>query len=1102
MNRPRPTSSPLDPLRLFGVTLTCLAGLAVQAFASDVTVLGPKRYVRQPGAPTVVTDTFAAARGAATIEINNGTLAGGSRVSSAAIVLNGRQILGPADFNQRRFNFQVPVRLEATNTLSVSIRSAPGSYLAIRVVQDAVFTTPFREDVPAWAHPDLAVSSLTVEPDRCDPGQQVAFRAVVANIGTAPAGSAEVAFEIDGQVVARVPIDSLGSGVVKTVSATWTAAGPGRHEVTAALLFPPDGIDRSAHNDWARGAVRVSGLPLAEVEYTVESDPGPPVPGEPATFSVEVRNAGFTTLADLHVGLYLDDVPLPAQAGPSAAATSVPRLDALPCPPLADSCYRPDVIIPVLDAGERTRVKFVWAAAAPGEFVVKVRSFTPAAEVTLVGALFTAFLPIADTTTLYDGSLPDQWTSLGPTIIAQTGAGGRMDSIAVHAASGRIYASSPFTGVWRLDPGGAWQPKGDKLARTVIPTVAVDPGNADVVYAAAADWNRPADMIIKSVDGGTTWRPFTTGLPGHVRKLVVRRTASGGVLMYAATTGGVLRYCASDPLQVSAPAPDWYTSVTGNIWDMVVHPTVPGIVYVVRLAPFKKVAANGAEQTLDLPLDIMRTGNGQTGTQGNLDWTDVSPFAFGGSLSSVTIDLSRSKPTFLFAALLHPPTSGKPAGYLLVYSSQNEGTGGTWSFEFQRDGSDAESYYNPFIRVHAKYPNIVYYGGIKLYRAASTMFGWYSEKVPTVHDDQRELQFAPNGDDYFALTDGGLFLGNIGSNTGFDVMTSLNQGLRTHLIHDFDVSPSDPSIMIAGTQDNGTIRYLPDLSWKELRGGDGLASLIAPGKNQVMYSQHQFLFDTRRSDDGGATWASYPDSSIVGLKETPGAGTIDTKFLAVDPGSTAHIMAPGLTTQVSFDSGRTWAPDPYLDDPLNGVLNGQVTHFQFLWDGSNYLFGTDQGQVWFRKSAGGGGIWILDDVPGTTVKRVVRAPASSTLAFVLAERRADQRIKRFSYDGLFGAWSMQNMTGDLPVVHLFGNADFKLNAIAADPCGSANVVYVGTDKGVFRGELGISDYAWKPYNLGLPLVPVTKLIPISGTGELRAATYGRGVWSVKTSCSW
>ncbi len=64
----------------------------------------------------------------------------------------------------------------------------------------------------------------------------------------------------------------------------------------------------------------------------------------------------------------------------------------------------------------------------------------------------------------------------------------------------------------------------------------------------------------------------------------------------------------------------------------------------------------------------------------------------------------------------------------------------------------------------------------------------------------------------------------------------------------------------------------------------------------------------------------------------------------------------------------------------------------------------------------------------------------------------------------------------------------------------ANVAYVGTDRGVFRGEAPYEGgiWSWKPYNDGLPLVEVRDLLVDPTSKELRAATWGRGAWTVIT----
>ncbi|HJQ20507.1 MAG TPA: hypothetical protein VJ867_09185 [Gemmatimonadaceae bacterium] len=121
------------------------------------------------------------------------------------------------------------------------------------------------------------------------------------------------------------------------------------------------------------------------------------------------------------------------------------------------------------------------------------------------------------------------WTHLG---LEQTH---HIGKIAVHptdpnvvfvAAIGKLYAANPERGVFRSRDGGrTWtRVLGDENVGAV--EVVIDPTNPRVVYAGLwntrrppwftyAPTNGPGGGLFKSVDGGTTWRRLTRGLPAE-----------------------------------------------------------------------------------------------------------------------------------------------------------------------------------------------------------------------------------------------------------------------------------------------------------------------------------------------------------------------------------------------------------------------------------------------------------------------------------------------------------------------------------------------------------------------------------------------------------
>jgi hypothetical protein len=110
-----------------------LFGAFCSAFAVEVTLLGPKQYLRKNGSPTKYSDTFPGKIGQGTLTLKNGEQTGTKRISSAIVKVNGIQIFGANSFAHNTYDLEAPVTLQESNIISVELRSAPGSYMAIRV---------------------------------------------------------------------------------------------------------------------------------------------------------------------------------------------------------------------------------------------------------------------------------------------------------------------------------------------------------------------------------------------------------------------------------------------------------------------------------------------------------------------------------------------------------------------------------------------------------------------------------------------------------------------------------------------------------------------------------------------------------------------------------------------------------------------------------------------------------------------------------------------------------------------------------------------------------------------------------------------------------
>jgi RHS repeat-associated protein len=125
-----------------------LAAFPPPAFASDMTVFG-KTYIRETQKPQVFTDTFTLSQpdGNFMLTVKNGKN-GSFRVSAALIWINGKQIIGVADFNNQVDLLTCPVVLKAVNEIKVELRSKPGDFLTVNIIGIDRNTPPAAEAGP------------------------------------------------------------------------------------------------------------------------------------------------------------------------------------------------------------------------------------------------------------------------------------------------------------------------------------------------------------------------------------------------------------------------------------------------------------------------------------------------------------------------------------------------------------------------------------------------------------------------------------------------------------------------------------------------------------------------------------------------------------------------------------------------------------------------------------------------------------------------------------------------------------------------------------------------------------------------------------------
>jgi photosystem II stability/assembly factor-like uncharacterized protein len=356
-----------------------------------------------------------------------------------------------------------------------------------------------------------------------------------------------------------------------------------------------------------------------------------------------------------------------------------------------------------------------------------------------------------------------------------------------------------------------------------------------------------------------------------------------------------------------------------------------------------------------------------------------------------------------------------------------------------------------------------------------------------IHADQHAMQWDPH-------KKGRIYLGNDGGFYRSDQDGATNSWVHseyepTMQFVSIDVSEQDPSRIVGGLQDNGSVRSWSSVpgkkkTWNGYYGGDGQRSLINPKDKDNIFGCSQYGA-CGRSTDGGNTMQSFTLVATRFPFLTP---------LEFDPKDPQVMYAGGDIVNRSTDNGQNWTPispdlggDPGLEtNPLYAGHYGVVTSLAASpKDSATILAGTDNGRVWITRDTGT--TWTElqhENLPERWVSRVTMSPTDAETAYIAFSgyREGDNGAYVVKTTDAGATW--KNITGNLPKA----------------PVGDVTVVgkrlFVASDVGVFTS--GLNGGKWlKVGGKSLPLAPVTELRYIPKNKRLYAATFGRGIYSTK-----
>jgi hypothetical protein len=655
---------------------------------------------------------------------------------------------------------------------------------------------------------------------------------------------------------------------------------------------------------------------------------------------------------------------------------------------------------------------------------------------------------------------------------------GRIISIAPSLIpQGPIYAGGEFGGVWVYSPSsGTWTPLTDNQVSPQIGTIAIDVANPQTIYAGTGANNSAAPCgsgvfaqgILKSTNGGASWTvEGATDLSGYG----IGRILVGQGDVFAATSNGI--YLSPDGGNT------WSNTYSGCVFDMAFSAVSATTMYA--------ATPNGIIQSTDTGMTWSSSGITQP----------ALPAGFG-SIYHIAIGVSRSRSlgSAPHQDIVYASVVGNGASYgcnmWAPYISPNGGQ--TWSTPGTppsvMNGWCAIGYANS-LAVDATDSNLAAFGGDWLYIYDAAQNSWTQVGIAVAHGDFRALAFDALQQLYIG-NDGGVWTvpnpnspylnSGMGLNDGGLQVTEFYPGLG---------ESQGGSVLIAGSQDNGTEIYQGSLMWNGVLGGDGAAAAIDQNSPMNMFAEALFPSQLLQSTVGGPddSWSQQQPTQL----QVPWnfALAISPPSPGLVPGPTALYIGPNEIYKFSTpSSGESAGWTTLTACPAQGTNGCSVqvaalrldplnpSHVFAGWsDGvkSTVNFSIDSGSTWSSAT------------PNQEIEGVITAIATSpedpyTIAITTQSGHVwiGSQINTAS-----PAWT--DDTVNLPVVQGIG-----LNAVIY---ASGGGLVIASDSGVFvQQSIGNS---WAVLGQGLPNTKIEDLQ--WNAGDLIALTYGRGAWEVSNS---
>jgi photosystem II stability/assembly factor-like uncharacterized protein len=678
--------------------------------------------------------------------------------------------------------------------------------------------------------------------------------------------------------------------------------------------------------------------------------------------------------------------------------------------------------------------------------------------------------------------------------------GGRSGAVAGdYKQKNTFYFGATGGGVWKtIDGGSNWRNITDKYFGGSIGAVAVAPSDNTVLYVGEGENTLRGNVsegfgMWRSDDAGRSWKNLGLKDTRHIARIIIHPknpdvvwVAAVGHLFGPNQERGIFKTMDGGKTWKKVLFSD---KQSGGI-DLVMEPGNPSVLYastwtVIR-TPYS-LESGGSGSALWKSID-----GGETWQKLN----DKKGFPGKTVIGNIGIAVSASNPERVYALV-----ESEKGGLL-----RSDDYGETWTNISTDQNIRQRAWYYSRIFVDPKNPDIIYGLNANMYRITDN--GKTLKQINTPHGDHHDLWIDPEDGNRMIVADDG------GAQISFDGGTNWSTYYNQPTAQFYRVSTDNnfPYRMLGAQQDNTTVRILSrtesteinQTNWVPTAGAESGYVVADPLNPDIVYGGNYGGFISRYDHKTGENRAVsvWPDNPLGG-----GVDFIKYRFqwnfpIFYSPNNPKKLYAAGNVLFASENEGASWAAisgdlttnDKSKQKSSGGPITQDNTGVEvyctiftagesplekdLLWTGSDdglINVSRDGGAHWQNVTPPDAGKWMMWNC-------VESDPFKKGAAYFVGTKYKIDDFTPYIYKTEDYGKTWTKITAGIPSTHF-------ARCLRADKK-RPGLLYAGTEYGMYISY----DYGntWKPFQLNLPMVPITDLT--IKDNDLIVATQGRSFY--------